>query len=170
MYKTVYDQTQLKFDSINGLLPLYFVFFIIGAGLIFNYKYISRNSPNKSKGLVIGWIFLLFSGLLISVFLIPQFLAPQKAKRLLKEKKCLVVEGKPENFHTIPPRGNGQESFDMNGVHFHYSDYHPGFGYNNAYSLGGVINPDNFYRITYYPDQDPIEESGHSIIKIEVLK
>ena len=109
-----------------------------------------------------------FALMLIPVFIVPEFMARARAKKIFEEGKVLVVEGMPERYHPMPKGGHDEESFYINGVYFHYSDYSRSFGYDNAASLGGVITPGDFYRITYYPDQDPLEHGGHSILKIEI--
>ena len=50
-----------------------------------------------------------------------------------------IVEGYVENFDPMPPEGHKTESFDIEGVHFSYSDYSVMTGYHNAKSKGGVI-------------------------------
>lgn len=50
-----------------------------------------------------------------------------------------IVEGFVEDFEPMPYDGHGNESFEINGVKFSYSDYINICGYNNAKSHGGVI-------------------------------
>lgn len=53
-----------------------------------------------------------------------------------------IVEGYVENFIPMPYEGHSDESFEINGVKFAYSDYAIQSGYNNAKSHGGVIEGD----------------------------
>lgn len=53
-----------------------------------------------------------------------------------------TVEGYVENFDPMPYEGHMDESFEINGVKFAYSDYSTQPGYNNAKSHGGVITGD----------------------------
>ena len=77
-----------------------------------------------------------------------------------------MVEGTPINYHPMPKEGHAKEWFDINGVHFAYSDYIlSGAGYHNAASLGGVIVPNKYYRLTYYASNDL---DSNKILKIEI--
>ena len=53
-----------------------------------------------------------------------------------------IVEGVVENFVPMPYEGHSEESFEINGVEFSYSDYKINGGYNNARSHFGVIEGD----------------------------
>lgn len=53
-----------------------------------------------------------------------------------------TVEGYVENFHPMPPEGHDVEFFDIDGVHFSYSDATVMTGYHNAKINGGVITGD----------------------------
>lgn len=50
-----------------------------------------------------------------------------------------IVEGYVQKFIPMPYEGHSDESFEINGVKFAYSDYSIQSGYNNAKSHGGVI-------------------------------
>jgi hypothetical protein len=168
MYKTVYDLTNHEVSYTNGWLLVVLLFMIIGIGILFIRKLLPNSDINNPKAFIIGIAMVFISSTLLSIILIPQFLGPNRARKIMREGRFLVVEGRPENYHPMPAEGHDEQSFDIQGVHFHYSDYNPRFGYDNAASLGGVISPDNYYRITYFPDQDSTESGGHSIIKIEL--
>jgi hypothetical protein len=100
------------------------------------------------------------------VFLVWQFLDRNKARRLLQTGNYFTVEGRPENYHPMPKEGHDNERFDMDGVHFGYSDYTMNAaGYNHAASLGGVITPGNYYRLAYYKT---IDIDSNRILKIEI--
>ena len=53
-----------------------------------------------------------------------------------------IVEGYVENFHPMPYAGHSNESFEICGVCFFYSDFVIQQGYHNAKSHGGVITGD----------------------------
>ena len=78
-----------------------------------------------------------------------------------------IVEGYVENFEPMPYEGHAQESFDINGVHFEYSDYTLGVGYNNAKSHGGVIHGDGQHLKIGYVYHGP--EHGNIIVYIEEI-
>ena len=165
MYKTVFDLTKQHIDSANGMLPGAFLFLLIGIIILIVRKQFPQNTQRM---FLIGTVFVLISSLFVFIFFVPQLVAPSRARKIMNEGKYLIVEGEPANYHPMPPEGHDEESFDIQGIHFHYSDYSGDFGYHNAASKGGVIKPNNYYRITYYPDQDSLEAAGPSILKIEI--
>jgi len=61
--------------------------------------------------------------------------AAEQAKR----RDCVTVEGRVENFHPMPMAGHDEETFDVAGQHFYYSDYILSPGFNNSASHGGPI-------------------------------
>lgn len=50
-----------------------------------------------------------------------------------------VVEGIVTNFRPMPESGHGQESFDVDGRHFAYSDFVDNPGFHQTRSKGGPI-------------------------------
>jgi len=51
----------------------------------------------------------------------------------------------------MPYGGHDTERFDVNGIHFEYSDFMEGdYGYNNAASCGGAIKEGLKVRIGYF--------------------
>lgn len=81
-----------------------------------------------------------------------------------------TVEGTVENYIPMPEEGHKQESFDVGGVHFEFSDYSLTIqGYHNAASHGGAIRPNLHVRIKYY--QNYYEKrilAGNDIVKLEI--
>lgn len=74
-----------------------------------------------------------------------------------REGQYETVEGYVENFVPMPYEGHAQESFEINGVYFEYSDYSSLPGYHNAKSHGGVIIGDGQHlniRYIYYEPRD----------------
>jgi hypothetical protein len=161
-FKTLYDLTVEKINLFYGPLPITYLLFSAGIGLLIFYK-----KTKDSKKLLVGLVFSFFSVVFLLVFLGGQFLGVRKAKRLIKSGHFSVVEGQPENYHPMPKEGHDKERFDINGVHFAYSDFVDNApGYHNAASLGGVITARNYYRITYYTLHDDID--SNRILKIEI--
>ena len=78
-----------------------------------------------------------------------------------------IVEGYVENFDPMPPEGHKTESFDINGVHFSYTDYRVMTGYHNAKSMGGVITGNGQYLKIGYIFYD--SSHGNVIVYIEEL-
>ena len=141
-----------------------FTCFLLGIGLLIFYK--RNRQKTKTLFLGLGFAFISSIGLLISLF--GQFRDINKAKQIIKSKKFLIVEGNPINYHPLPKTGHGWEWFYINGVSFAYSDYDlDGAGYHNTASLGGVIVPNKYYRLTYYRSPENYVVSN-KILKIEV--
>ena len=168
MFTTVYD---IRTEELSSLMKEFLTggicLFIGGLVVMFYWKATRQDSRSNSLAPLIGSVALGMSAFFLFISLVPLYFTPREAKRIFDNNLYLVIEGVPENYHPMPKEGHEEESFDIQGVQFHYSDYNPSFGYNNAASLGGVIHANKYYRITYYPDQDPVEAGGPSILKIE---
>lgn len=67
----------------------------------------------------------------------------------LANRRCEVAEGRVTNYSPMPVEGHKEESFTVNGVRFHYSDFALTAGFNNATSLGGPIREGLQVRIHY---------------------
>ena len=66
--------------------------------------------------------------------------------------KYNIVEGKVENLRPMAYGGHGNESFDIDGIEFSYSDYAPKTGYYQSKSHGGVITHEGQnLKIGYVP-------------------
>lgn len=84
-----------------------------------------------------------------------------------------IVEGYVENFVPMPYEGHSNESFEINGVEFSYSDYESHQGYNNTKSHDGVIEGNGqhlkigyiYYNKTYGNIIVYIEELSWELIK-----
>jgi hypothetical protein len=72
-----------------------------------------------------------------------------KAAKALRTGDYKVAEGRVENFIAVPSYGKGDESFDVEGVHFAYSGYIITAGYNTYASHGGAIRAGLPVRIAY---------------------
>lgn len=85
-----------------------------------------------------------------------------------KKGEYMVVEGYVENFVPMPYEGKSDESFEINGVKFSYSDYVVQYGYNNSKSHGGVITGDGQHLkigYVYYNNK-----YGNIIVYIEEIR
>lgn len=78
-----------------------------------------------------------------------------------------IAEGYVENFDPMPYGGHANESFEINGVHFEYSDYSKRPGYGNTKSHGGVITGDGQYLKIGYVYYN--STYGNIIVYIEEL-
>ena len=78
-----------------------------------------------------------------------------------------VVEGCVENFVPMPSEGHACETFDIDGVHFAYSDNDVTVGYRNTRVKGGVVRGDGQYLRVGYVYYN--ETYGNIIVYIEEL-
>ena len=69
----------------------------------------------------------------------------------------------------MPYEGRSNESFEINGVYFSYSDYEIQQGYHNAKSHGGVISGDGQYLKIGYVQPYPFSRNDNVIVYIEEL-
>ena len=165
-FKTAFDLTTASVDPFTGPLPITYLLFIIGICLIISYK--RNNKDPRIRTLLIGTGFISMSTIFLFIFLGGQFGDIHKANKIIESGKFFVVEGQPENYHPMPAEGHDEESFTIKGIRFAYSDYVlNGAGYHNAASLGGVIVPNKYYRLTYYTLHDHDIDSNR-ILKIEI--
>ena len=74
-----------------------------------------------------------------------------------------IVEGYVENFVPMPESGHAQESFDINGVHFEYSENSYSSAYSNTKPHGGVIRNGKYLKIGCIYDSS----YGNLIVYIE---
>ena len=80
-----------------------------------------------------------------------------------------IVEGYVENFDPMPYEGHADESFEINGIYFSYSDYEIQQGYHNAKSHGGVISGDGQYLRIGYVQPYSLSKNDNVIVYIEEL-
>lgn len=79
-----------------------------------------------------------------------------------------TVSGVVENFKPLPSKGNGTESFEVNGIEFEYSKSSIAYvGYNIESSAGGYINKNGQnVRLKYIYDD---VYDRNLILKLEIL-
>lgn len=136
-YKTVFEVTDKGFDY-DTLTPLLFIAIGLGVSL-FNLKYNKSKSFKRNYAIVFGFIFSGFA-LIMSFFTIPSYITDRnKTNEMYQNGNFLTVEGKIENFDPMPHSGHAVESFNVNGVHFEYSDFMSVHGFNNTASHGGPL-------------------------------
>jgi hypothetical protein len=106
----------------------------------------------------IGFSIALVGNLLVVSGLILQYI---NLVRDISNNDYKVVDGIVTNFHPMPRSGHAVENFDVDGVHFFYSDYILNPGFNTTSSRGGSIREGLHVRISYI---------GNTIIKLEVAQ
>lgn len=152
---TVYD-----FQHVEWVPPfslIFLAFAILGAIIFFyNIPYRDRGSTGKlgntkqKNGMYVGLAMGLFSLFLFARIILAEWDAYSSAKELYKSGKYKIVEGDVENYHPMPAGGHDTEHFDVNSVHFEYSDYDlADMGYNVSASHGGAIKKGLYVQILY---------------------
>ena len=152
--------------DIMFLIPVFMIIFIL------LFPKIWKNSWKDKYTIISYKIVKIFCGCAAAyIFVITLILAfstvsSYKTTVVAYEKgEYEVVEGYVENFVPMPSEGM-DESFEINGVKFSYSDYNITFGYNNAKSHGGVIEGNGQHlKIGYV-----IDNGENIIVCIEQLK
>lgn len=112
----------------------------------------------------IAFVFV-FLCLIIALF--GQINLYQKTVGEYKKGNYEIVEGYVENFDPMPSAGHKNESFEIDGVLFSYSDYSASPGYHNAKSHGGVITGDGQHLKIGYVYYN--SSYGNIIVYIEKL-
>ena len=124
---------------------------------------------NRSKGerIFIGSA-LLFT-LVISIIVgIDQFNLYRTVVGAYESGDYEIVEGYVENFDPMPRQGHKNESFDIDGIHFSYSDNRVMTGYHNTKVKGGVITGNGQYLKIGYISRGT-DDLGNVIVYIESL-
>ena len=157
---SVLYEASFKF-SIFYLIPIVMILIFL---IIIKRNYVG-------KGISFGKIFSIFALVFVVILSIVVFVFQadiyNKTVGEFKKGNYEIVEGYVENFQPMPFEGHSDESFDINGVSFFYSDYSIQPGYNNAKSHGGVITGDGQHLKIGYVYYDDIY--GNIIVYIEEL-
>ncbi len=133
-------------DVIPNLLELILLGAAFTAFLLF-YIFVQKR---KAGGIVV-----IGGGVIGAIFLLIVWISTKSYmanREIYNSKDLLFVEGRVVNYHPMPYQGHADETFEVNGVKFAFSDYDEmGIGgYNNAASHGGVIRSNLYVRIGYY--------------------
>ena len=124
----------------------------------------------------------LFLGIFISAFMAySKTISYLELKNTLKNKTYKVVEGVIHNFQPMPYSGHQNESFEVNGIRFEYSNYTGNnYFFKNTKSHNGPIKEEGQKVKIYYLEQSPVKKicipilpeciefntSGNKIIKL----
>ena len=122
------------------------IFIVIGA--ILPRLFEAGLFPEYQKKMFGGWFPKLWLGFAISwtaIVFITTFGAYVKDRESLISGKAGYVEGIVTNFIPMPYQGHAQESFNVDGVPFNYSDYGVTAGFNNSASHGGQSERDSTF-------------------------
>ncbi len=157
----------LIFDVVEGgfrnwwfpAVGLVFVF--IGIFLVKNRKILPCMFPGQmgpKDGVKLGFFVLACSVLWMAFTFTSTWRDYSALRNALKEGNVAVVEGRVENFVSIPHK---TERFSVCGASFSYSNYEVTAGFNNTNSYGGPIREGMWVRIAHL---------GNSIARLEIVR
>lgn len=90
-----------------------------------------------------------------------QILDHHRLTQALAAQQVQIAEGPVSNYEFRMHDGHGFESFFVNGIGFHYSDFVPSGGYHQPASQGGLIREGLLVRLHYL---------DNTILKLEVAR
>lgn len=128
-----------------GMYFLILLFAAIGFGIFYiHWKRFDKNETDDKRrsGMISGLMFF-FLPTFLAAFLIPSDIKEYiKTQEIFDKKQYKMVEGRVSNFNTYGKLAI--EQFDVNGVHFDFSDDRD-YGYH-----GGAIRENLFVQISYF--------------------
>jgi hypothetical protein len=144
--------------------PMFIIPFIFFSKCLYSYLKEQKCNNGKNFSNLIG---LFVFGALVIFCLIISILYTIIPIYAYHTGNYAIVEGKVENFVSMPPGGHEEESFSIKGIKFSYSDYGITMGYRKTEYFGGVIkgNGQNL-KIFYLPSTGNNYEDN-TIIYIE---
>lgn len=139
------------FELISNLLP----YLLISVGFSFyGLKYLV-NQAFRFK--VLSILLLTISTIFLFIFIISlsEDIATYKQYiNIINSKTFESISGSVNNFKPADLYGKGEESFDINGTKFSYSQYENHIGYHTVSTKGGIIKGnDQILTIDYIYDK-----------------
>jgi len=157
-YVTVFDASTFPYRNLSFLLPG-LMLLTVGTVMVMRPEWLEAafRQPLKRRWFF-RWFFFLFA-LTWTIGAGASILTDaSNARQSMREGGC---EGRVEHFHPMPWAGHDEETFDVNGIKFSYSDYIITAGFNNTASHGGPIRQGRPVRIC---------ERGNEILRLEVAR
>jgi hypothetical protein len=136
------------------------LFIVIGSFLVKFRKTISPKAPRAFVN-IFAFFFLGFSCLWTAISLAATLGDYLTLRNAMRNQTADVVEGVVTNFVPMPYSGHADESFEVQGRRFSYSDFRITAGFNNTKSHGGPI--DEGVRVRIW-------RVGNRIARLEVAK
>ena len=159
-YELIFDVAESGFR--NWTFPAFGLIFVaVGIFLVKNRKSLPHMFPGQmgpKDGAKLGFFVLVCSILWMAVTFTSAWRDYSALRNALKEGNVAVVEGRVENFASIPHK---TERFSVCGASFSYSNYLVTAGFNNTNSYGGPIREGMWVRIAH---------SGNSIARLEIVR
>jgi hypothetical protein len=147
-YRTVFDITEVGYKSWSfPAFGLIFVFIGLLLPFLNRRGFIRKSPPWMEK-----WFPRIYLGFSISWTLgafLSTYVDYRQAIGAMRDNSAKIVEGPVTKFHPMPYSGHADESFDIQGVKFSFSDYDVRAGFNNTASHGGPIREGLRVRIWY---------------------
>lgn len=157
-----------KFDFTFLAIPIIMLIFISVFPIIIKKSYEGKDVKIDLKVVnVFCLVCALFVLLWSAISLIAQWDMYDKTVGAYNRGEYEIVEGYVENFDPMPYGGHKNESFEIKGVKFSYSDYAIQPGYNNTKSHGGVIKENGQHLKIGYVYLN--ETHGNIIVYIEQI-
>ena len=160
-------EASFKFDMIF-IIPIFMLIFISLFPFIMKKYYEDKDVGINYKFVKFfcgcAFTFVALFSIITAIFQINMF---NRTVGAYKDGNYKIVEGYVENFNPMPYEGHSDESFEINGVKFAYSDYSVQPGYNNSKSHGGVVVGDGQHLKIGYVYYN--ETYGNIIVYIEQL-
>ncbi len=157
-----------KFDFSIFTIPVIMVIVMLAFPWIIKKSYEAKDIKVETKIIKLFCLAgILFVAFLSAIILIAQLDMYNKTVGAYSRGEYQIVEGYVENFDPMPYSGHADESFEINGVKFSYSDYNIHTGYNNTKSHGGVIKENGQHLKIGYVYLN--ETYGNIIVYIEQI-
>ncbi len=171
---TVLYEASTGYGTIVSALAIPFVL-ILGIILIFRLAY-DPVKTFKGKNLSVikkipNYRYLFFAGIFVSLcaYYVLQGQLEMYRKVIIPyaNGQYEIVEGYVHDFIPMPPEGHSREMFDIDNVHFEYSDYLISVGCNRTKNNGGIIRRNGQYLKVGYVYFN--ESYGNIIVYIEEI-
>ena len=162
MYRLIYDSGAASYDIWSNLGPRPL---LVAVGAIFTFfPRLSHALPKMLRGP--RWFWPVFFGgtlLLTAIQAVTTFSSYQRYHTAALSGGCRTIEGIVRDFHPMALGGHSDESFDLDGIAFAYSDYELSGGYNRTISRGGAIHGSDYVRLCYVPT-----DGRNVIVRLEI--
>jgi len=150
-FETAFDVAQAGYRywwlPTAGLLPL-----VVGALMAFAPQTAPRVLGTHVKGRAarfFGFVFVFGSLAWMVLSFMDTWNDYRFHRNTLQKGEFRTIEGRVVNFRPLPASGRGFESFEVNGLRFHYEPDALAAGYNRAAAKGGRIAEGAYVRIAY---------------------
>ena len=160
-YILVFSASHDPYRNIfSYLFPLLFT--IMGIGFVFFPKTLNVKTDNIKTLRIIGSIYIIFSPIYVLFDLNTQLRRDIQAGHDEIAGNCRIIGGVVSHFVAMDPEGHNprNESFDINGIRFEYSNA-PRAGFNDTAPNGGPLRDGLPVRLCY---------RGGDILRLEVAE